>query len=369
MKFFKIHLNFIIIAVVFVIFAGCSSSRKRNVNITEVIEPVAAEGRTEYNVRNINETREKAVYDAKLKAVRRAAEIFADVSYKADGKNSLMENLVQEDPDFFIRKYKITSEGQDRNYYFSKVIVYIYPYKIASAVKAAGLVSPVLGPKAALVIDENPEGSGFSQYFEKELSKNSVMNLQSIPKEKIVSGSYDELTAVSAEIGAEMFIRAKAKAYLFAGGLVSDFYPSGADGSVEVIQVPSGKRLSDISRQGSGNDSSKDSSMRKAMESLAEKLAKDTAERVDPQLKTDPVIKLTVSAISGIEKAEAIKSDLLKMNFKYISLDSYSEGTAVFSAVAKTQDTQEIASMILRGDTVGLQLVNAGGKEIVFTAY
>lgn len=349
-----------------VLFAACTSTGRRNAPSPDNTEIIVAEGRVEYNERNINETREKAVYDAKLKAVRRVAEMFADASYKADGKYEIFEKIVTEDPDFFVKKYKIQKEGQDRDMYFSNAFIYVYPSKIASAVKAAGLNAPVTGPKAALFINETPAGTGFEKAFVKALSRDSIMNIAVLPPEKAGDGSYDSLTSAAAEAGAEMFIKAKANAYLFGGATGTDFHPAAADGSVEVISVPSGKRLSDISRQGSGNDTTKESALSKAMSSLADVLSRDTASRVDPQLKSDPVVTLVFTRLSGMEQAETVKSDLLKLNFKYLVLVNYQKGTAVFSAVTRTQDCQEIASMVLRGDSLGFQLGEVTGKEINF---
>ena len=366
MKYSLSKIRFVSSLCALMFLTACASADRRNAASPDNTEIILSEGRVEYNERNINETREKAVYDAKLKAVRRAAELFADASYKADGKYEAFEKLVTEDPDFFVKKYKIHKEGQDRDMYFSNAAIYIYPSKIASAVKSAGLNAPVTGPKAALFINETPAGSGFEKAFVKALSKDSVMNIEIIPAEKTGDGSYDALTAASAEIGAEMFIKAKAKAYLFGGAMGTDFHPAAADGSVEVIAVPSGRRLSDISRQGSGNDTTKESALSKAMVSLADVLSRDTAARVDPQLKSDPVVSLVFTGLSGMEQAETVKSDLLKLNFKYLVLSSYEKGTAVFSAVTKTQDCQEIASMVLRGDSLGLQLGEVTGKEITF---
>lgn len=369
MKYIYYSLKFLLPAFAFAFMLSCTSQIKNANMASDSAEIIEASGQTEYSEININEMREKAVYDAKINALRRIAEMFADPDYKAKGKADILEKIIYDDPEFFIKKYKIISEGQDRDIYTINIRLFMYPHKIASAIRAAGLVSPVKGPKAALIIEDSPASSGFAKYFYRDLSGASVMNLEILPAGKTGDGSYDALTEASSEIGAEMFIRAKANAYLLGGGMMSDFSPSAAEGSVEVIQVPSGKRLSDISRQGSASASSKDASISKAMENLSAILAKDTAAKVDPQIKSDPVMKLIFTGLRGIEKAENIKNDLLKMNFKYVSFDSYSMGKAIFSAVSKTQDTQEIASMVLRGETSGLQLGEAKGKEIVFTMY
>jgi len=369
MKYMSLAINFSVAACLAISMSSCSAQIRHSQRQQDSVEILEAEGRTEYNERNINETREKAVYDAKINAVRHAAEIFSDADYKSKGKKEALDKIVYEDPDFFIKKYKITSEGQERDSYNINIKVFLYPHKIASSVRAAGLVSPVSGPKAALVIEEKPADSGFSSAFYKDLMKDSIMSLEIMTSDKAGDGSYDSLNAAAADMGAEMYIKAKASAYLLGGGMMSDFSAAAADGSVEVVQVPSGRRLSDISRQGSASDSSKNAALNMAMENLSALLAKDTASRVDPQLKTDPVIKLVFMGLGGLDKAETVKNDLLKMNFKYVSLDSYSAGKAVFSAVTKTQDGQEIASMVLRGDTTGLQLGDVKGKEITFTAY
>jgi len=369
MKFQSI-IRFMAIAVFSLSVISCSSTGRKIQSFQDSEEPVFVEGVVRYNDKNVNETRERAVYEVKLQAVRRVAELFADDSYKSDGKYDVMEELVEEDPDFFIRKYKIQAEGLDRDNYFLKANVYLFPNKIASAVRAKGLVKPVSGPKAALFIEETPAKTGFARKFAENMEKNSIMSVEIMPAEKNGDGSFETLMAAAADINAEMYIKVKAKSYLInTGPLATDFFPASAEGSAEVVQLPLGRRLSDISRQGTASSKSKDESVSKAMESLASILAKDTSARVDPQLQSDPLIKLIFTRLSGLEQVENLKKDMLKHNFKYISLDSYASGKAVFSAVTKTQDTQEIASMILKGDTVGIQLKEASGKEIEFTAY
>lgn len=362
-------MRFLPIIFSLIMLSSCASFGTHGLRTANTTEILQVSGITTYNEHNINETREDAIYDAKIKAVRRIAELFSDATYKIDGKTEILENLVNSDVDLFIHKYKIKSEGQDRDKYIANLSLYIYTNKVAASVKNAGLVSSLSGPKAGLYVEENPANSGFAKAFTEALSKYSIMTVVPFPSEKIKDASYDSLNSAAAELGAEIFIKAKASAYTVGNALTKEFFPSVADGSVEVIQSPSQKRLSDISRQGSGNDTNKNSALRQAMAALAEKLAKDTAMRVDVQIKSDPVVKLVFTGLNSFEQLETIKADLLKMNFKYLSLDSYSDGKAVFSVATSVKDTQEIASIVLRGESLGVQLGTVSGKEISFIVY
>jgi hypothetical protein len=51
-----------------------------------------------------------------------------------------------------------------------------------------------------------------------------------------------------------------------------------------------------------------------------------------------------------------------------LRLESYSEGSAVFAAVPRRPDPQELASAVLRADALGLQLVGTGPDGADFTA-
>lgn len=357
------HITFITLCAVLCACSSVSKEKKSNMNSVEALR---VEGITEYNENNINESREGAVYDAKLKALRIVADLFAS-DYRSDpAKYDVFQNLVTEDPDRFIRKFRIISEGEHGNTYKSDVEVMIYTSKVAAAVKNAGLVSSVQGPKAALFVYDTPKNGDFEQYLVQALSKDSVMNVVVLKPEDAGTGTYEELNAAAAKVDAEMYIKATADAKFFGGAMNTGFYPYSADGHLEVVEVPSGKRFCDISRQGSSNESSKDASLKKSMLALAEKLSKDAAVRVDPQLKTPPVVSLYFENLQGFEAVDTMKNYLSGLNFKHLSLESFNGGVAMFNVVPSTNDNQELASIVLRMDSMGLQISGITGKEIRF---
>lgn len=329
-------------------------------------EVIVAEGTADYNVRNIAASRAAAVQDAQRNAVRKVAELFADEASGAGGRTPA-DALAAAPLQNFVRKNKIISEGAEGTSYAVTLRVWVYPGKVAAALRGPNPAASRGGPRAVLVAREIPEGTVFSKAFKAALSRRSVMAVEDLPAGAVKADADDAaLMAAASAAGADMLLKVSASAYLSGGGLNTGFYPSAADAAVKVFEVSSGKQLLDLSRQGSAVDSSQAASFSKALVSAAELLAQETATRVDRQLKTDPVVSLKVTGVSGLEMLERLKGEFSRLDLKKIVLESYSSGEAVFAAVPRRLDPQELASAVLRGDSLGLELQGASPKEITF---
>ena len=119
--------------------------------------------------------------------------------------------------------------------------------------------------------------------------------------------------------------------------------------------------------QASAVDSSEAVSFSKALASAGELLGQEAAARSARMLKAAAVIRIKVLGIQGLDALEKLKAQLQKVDLKSVSLEKYSAGTAVFVAVPRSADPQELASAVLRGDAFGLELEGAGPQEIVFS--
>ena len=105
----------------------------------------------------------------------------------------------------------------------------------------------------------------------------------------------------------------------------------------------------------------------KALASAGELLGQEAAGKAARLLKADSPVTIRVSGLSGLEAAEKLREQLQRADLSGLRLQSYSEGTAVFSAVPRASDPQEFASAVLRSDVFGLELEAAGPKEIYFS--
>lgn len=353
-------------------FGGCARETVRGRSVTAP-EVLAVEGAVPYNFKDLSASRNAVVSDAQKNAVRRVAELFMDDSSKGENYTAL-ENGLLKNPQRYVAKYKVLSEGADGALYRAKVNVWLYLSEIASAMHGLNL-SEAQGfkPHAALVSRETGNGSVFASSFKASLAKRSIMSIDdfSFTKDKKQPADTDEaLLAQASEAGADLLLLASATASsaMYGGGLSSGFFPSRADASVKVYDVHSGELLFLMARQGSAIDSSEAASFAKSLASAGEALAQETSAKAERVLKTDAPVQVTVYDLNGIEALEKLKAHLLRLDIKALRLENYSAGKAVFSVVPNHSGTQELASAVLRGDPLlGLALEGVSPQEIVFT--
>ncbi len=347
---------------------GCAHAPARN----QVSQPeiIISEGLAGFNVKDLAASRTAAVLDAQKNALRRAAELFMDDVSRAENFAAL-ESGPLKNPQNYLVKHKIMSEGAEGASYRVTLRTWVLVGKIAADIRGLSLSGGQEGRlRTALVSRENPEGAAFAAAFSDALSRRSLLEIGNFPftKDKSVNGSDDALLAASSASGADVLITAAASAYASGAGLNTGFYPSRADASVKIYEVRSGKLLLELSRQGSAIDSSQGASFAKALATAGELLAQETAVKADRLFKTDAVIRIRVSGLDGLDSLEKLKNQLFSLGLKKMRLDKYFSGEAVFLAVTPRSDPQELASAILRADTMGLELEGASPQELLFTA-
>jgi len=354
-------------------FGACARETVRGRSVTAP-EVLAVEGAVPYNVKNLSASRNAVVSDAQKNAVRRIAELFIDETSRGENYAAL-ENGLLKNPQRYVAKYKVLSEGADGALYRAKVNVWLYFSEIASALHGLNL-SGAQGfkPRAALVSRETGDGSDFVSSFKGALLKQSVIFIDdfSFTKDKKQSAGTDKaLLAQASEAGADLLLLASATASsaMYGGGLASGFFPSRADATVKVYDVRTGAVLFLVARQGSAIDSSEAASFAKSLASAGEVLAQETSAKAERMLKTDVPVQITVYDLNGIEALEKLKAHFLRLDIKALRLENYSAGKAVFSVVPNHPGTQELASAALRGDPLlGLALEGVSPQLIVFTA-
>lgn len=333
-------------------------------------EIVSAEGLAAHNVKDLAASRTAAVLDAQKNALKRAAELYMDDISRAENYAAFEAGPLK-NPQKYLLKHKVISEGPEGPSYRVGLRAWVLTGKLAADIRGLSASGPREDKlRAALVSREAPEGAAFAAAFSDALSRRSVLEIADFPfaKNRAQADSDETLLAAAAAAGADVLLSASASAYAYGAGLNTGFYPSRADASVKVYEVKSGRLLLELSRQGSAIDSSQGASFSKALATAGEQLAQETALKADRLLKPDAVIRIKVYGLDGLETLEKLKSQLQRLDLKKLRLETYSNGTAVFVAVPRRSDPQELASAVLRGDAIGLELEGASPQELLFTA-
>lgn len=361
----KLKQKLVFIAALFA--AGCAHSPALNPDKASP-EMLSVEGSADFDARDPSASSARAVADAKKKAVLRAAELYMDetsISEKwAELESGLVKNL-----QYYVTRYEIMSEGQDGSNFRVRLKVWVNHTKIASALRGLNLAGPASSPRAALVQKGQADAS-FLPAFRDAFSKRSAVTVEDYPFARdaaLVSGPEAQLLSAASAAGASLLMAVTASVAPSGAGLNTGFYPSRAKASVIVYEVSSGKVLLDLSNQADAIDSSQQAASSKALASAAELLAQETAVKAARLLKQDASIKLKFYGLDGLETLEKLKAQLTRLDVKALSLESYSSGTAVFEVVPRRPDPQELASAVLRGDSLGLELEGTGAQEAAFS--
>ena len=332
-------------------------------------EPFVVEGSAPLDERNLGASRDRAAQDAEKAAVRRAAELFLDETARAESYAVLEIGLLKT-PGLYVAKRKILSEGRDGAAYRVSLRAWVYHDKIASALRGMNLAGPGAAGPAAAFAQRGGADKAFAAAFREAFSRRSAIVLKDYPfssDEALLAGPDSGLAQAAAAAGAQLLFSVSASAASSGAGLDTGFHPARSEASLKVYEAASGRELLSLSSQANAIDSSQAGAFAKALASAGELLGQEAAGKTARLLKADAPVSVRVSGLSGLEAAEKLREQLQRADLTGLRLQSYSEGTAVFSAVPRTSDPQEFASAVLRSDVFGLELEAAGPKEIVFS--
>ncbi len=332
-------------------------------------EPVMAEGSGPLDESDIAASRERAALDAEKNAVRRVAELFMDETARSEG-STLLETGLLKTPQLYVAKYKIVSEWRDGTSYRVSVKAWARLGKIASALRGMKLAGPGASAPSAAFVTRGPEDKSFSTSFREELTRSSSELLKEYPftsDESLLAGPEAGLVAAASSAGADLLFIASASAAASGGGLNTGFFPSRAEASLKIYDVGKGGEPFSLSSRADAIDASQAASSAKALASAGELLAQEAAVKAGHLVETAAPVKISVFGLDGLGTLEKVRDQLRNSGLSGLRVESYSEGTAVFSAVPEVSDLHQFASSILRGDALGLQLEGVGPREIVFS--
>ena len=267
-------------------------------------------------------------------------------------------------------KYKIVSEGPDGAYYRVRLKVWVNNGKISSALRGLNLSGKAAGGARAALVRKGQGDDSFAAAFKDAFSRRSAVTIEEFPFAKdaaLLAGPREALLAAASAAGADLVLEAAASASASGAGMNTGFYPARAEAWLKVYEAASGKELFALSSQGDAIDSSQQASFNKALASAGELLAQQAAARAERSFKTDAPLMLRFNRLDGLETLEKLKDQLSRLDVKSLRLESYSDGTAFFEVVPRRPDPQELASAVLRGDAMGLELDGTGPQEVVFS--
>jgi hypothetical protein len=332
-------------------------------------EAMTAEGSADFYVRDLAASRARAVQDAERNAVSRAAALYMDETAQAEQQRALEEGLLR-NAQVYVARYKTLSEGQDGATYRVKLTVWVYLGRVYSDLKGLKLLNTAAaGPRAALVQRGTP-APAFAEAFRAAFARRSAVSIEDFVFAKdpaAGTGPESAMLDAAALSGADLLIAVSASAAASGAGIGAGFYPSKADASARIYDAATGRQLADLSAQADGIDSTQAGSFAKALASAGELLAQQAAAKADRAAKPDVALKLRFVGLDGVDTLEKLKAQLSRLDAKGLRLESYSGGEAVFQLVPRSPDAQELASSVLRGDSLGLQLEGTGAQEAAFS--
>lgn len=332
-------------------------------------EPLTAEGAGAFDERDLGASRERAALDAEKNVVRRAAELFLDEDTRAENSGALEIGLLKA-PQLYVAKRKILSEGRDGANYRVEVRAWVQHDKVASALRSMNLAGPgASGLSAAFALRSAPD-KAFDKAFRDTFARRSAITIKDYTfasDPALLAGPDSGLLAAAAVSGADLLFCVSASVSPSGAGFSTGFYPSRSEASLKAYDVKSGREVLSLTSQANGIDASEAASFAKALISAGELLAQDAAVKAERLLKADTPMKIKILGVAGLEAAGKIKAQLQRVDLRALRLESFTEGTAVFSAVPRRPDPQEFASTVLRGDSLGLELEAAGPHEVVFS--
>lgn len=332
-------------------------------------EPLSAEGTAQFDERNPGAARNRAEQDAERNAVRRAAELFLDETSRAEKYGALEIGLLKA-PQLYVAKRKVISAGRDGDAYRVAIKAWVYHDKIASALRTMNLSGPGASGASAAFVQKGGGDKAFSKAFREAFSRRSSVVIKDFPfasDEALLAGPDSALLAAASAAGAELLFSASASAAASGAGLDTGFHPSRSEASLRIYEVAGGRELLSLSSQANAIDASQAASFSKALAAAGELLGQEAAGKTARLLKAEAPMKIRVFGLAGLEEAEKLRDQLQRAELTGLRLESYSEGTAVFLAVPRRSDPQELASAVLRSDAMGLELEAAAPQEIVFS--
>lgn len=332
-------------------------------------EPLTADGTGTLDERNLGASRDRAAQDAEKNAVRRAAELFLDETARAEKYGALEIGLLKT-PQLYVAKRKILSEGRDGDAYRVSARVWIRHDRVAAALRTMNLAGPGATGTVAAFAQRGGGDKSFSKAFREAFSRRSAVLIKDFPfasDAALLSGPDSALLEAASAAGAELLFSASASAYPSGAGLDTGFHPARSEAVLKVYEVRSGRELLSLSSQANAIDSSQAAAFAKALAAAGELLGQEAAGKTARLLKSEATVKVRVMGLSGLEGVEKLRDQLQRADLTGLRLESYAEGSAVFLAVPRRSDPQELASAILRSDALGLELEAAGPQELAFS--
>lgn len=330
-------------------------------------EPITADGEVPLNEGNVQASRQLAAQDAEKNALRRGAELFMDGSAGPEAAQALDAGILRT-PQLYVAKYKVLSGWRDGSVYRVTVRAWLHLDTLVSALRGMKLAGPEASAPEAGLAGAGASSKAFSDAFAGSFAAASMLRLKLLAPSAPQNGS-DALAAdlsAASDAGADLLFVSSAAAVPSGSGFDTGFYPYRADVSLDVYDVKSGKQLLSLSGQASAIDSSRQASLDKALASAGELLGRQAAQKTAGLVSSPAPVKIKVFGLDGLATLEKLRAQLSKAPLSGLRVDSYSEGTAVLSAVPDSSDLQEFASSVLRDDEMGLELEATGPAEVDF---
>ncbi len=362
----KIITKLTILMIITFTFVGCyslglSSKGEGEYVTVESFVPLDA-----YNLRG---TKEKGLEKAEKTAVREVAEIFISPMEQERLQEFLETEIIAKHKNFIHRAHVVKSEERGQLYYTkAKVLVAVREIsdRFETMKKENVKKFPILVVSSE-IIDGQKQKSDFCRNSIYRSLKDFQFSFIGSNAKITDTKNKDEVFEIAKRNGAKFVIISDTESYKLENlSIVSNFNTYKANANLKAYSTKNYQLIKQETAQASGLDSVANIASEKSITNACKKASMELSRTLEKNLHNYKEIILTIENIKKVDRLKQLQVALMSIEeIEDFSLERYSSSSADFKAYMKTDSTQELASQILRKDSITFDVMGFGKNQIV----
>jgi hypothetical protein len=321
-----------------------------------------AEGLTMYN-NDLLDAKKRALADAQKNAVEMTVGVYVNAATRVE-KALMVDQQILAKTNGYIKKYKILSEGQDGNFYKTKIEALVKIEEINKDLSLLGLNTPpqptTSSQRLAVFIQDKIDGVEDKDGVSENALADRLLSLQY----KVVNNT--ELVQAAAKLKAGDLVNnpeqqnkvgemVHADVLVVGSGASSFNTDQGLGGLIsyrgnitfKVVKVKQSALIYSNSFSAGGASTTREAAGKEALKRAAAVAGEDLVQVLDQRLKSFNFITVTVKNVTTLNQLNALIKGLQGMiEVKNVQTDKFAEGTADIRVGSETENTAVIGKKL-----------------------
>lgn len=333
-------------------------------------EKVKGEGFAKYSADDPASMRAAALAAAQRNAVEKVVGVFVSAKTLVRASTVIDQKILARTQGF-IKTYKVADEGRQGDLYRVEIKAVVLVSDVNNAIGELQLDAPVYDKKILFAADAPAAdyGSDLRAGVFGVFEKNGFAMLEDGAAVSSASADVARIVDRARAAGADFALVAGAAVYPLEGvpGLGGSFQSMRAKVTLKLLEVSSGRTVSEESREASALDPVAQIARRKAVSAAAELVAGMSELAARRAASGTTVITLSVEGLDGIEQIARVKKALdATVGVDSYNLRRYVHGDASFDVNVNAITGEELASSILR--QLPFKMVSATQYQVALAA-